>query len=371
MRTSIVALLLLAAACTTVGAGTGTLRAKVSPRPSSLSTNAWTPIVTLTKNGKAATARLALTIRKATARRSFAARALRPGSYRVRVTFPSDGRWTWTLASGSHVLARGALTVRQTVRFQLPYDLAVAPDGSIYFVDRGRILFFDAQARRVRVYATTQSDELSAIARAADGTIYTADIPGNRILRVDTARRVTVVAPVTAPGDITINPNGTTLWAGSIEGGVFRIDTASGRIEQTLAAQGVHGIDRDAAGNLFVHDANAISRIDAATGRKTLFANVDGARILALSDGSLYAGIGSPAGGQIVRVFPDGTVTPVVGTGTLGRHADGLALEAQILPGAVQLAPDGALLLTQVQPIPAIRRVDLATGRITTVIRGD
>lgn len=43
-----------------------------------------------------------------------------------------------------------------------------------------------------------------------------------------------------------------------------------------------------------------------------------------------------------------------------------------VLPnGAAQFAPDGFLVVTQTQPIPAIRRVDLATGRITTVVRGD
>jgi hypothetical protein len=133
----------------------------------------------------------------------------------------------------------------------------------------------------------------------------------------------------------------------------------------------VHGIDRDSAGNLFVHDSNRISRIDARSGRKTLFADVDAGKIITAPDGSLYAGVGSPAGGQIVHVLPNGTVTPVVGTGTIGPHADGLALEAQILPGAAQFAPDGSLVVTQTQPIPAIRRVDLATGRITTVVRGD
>jgi hypothetical protein len=63
-------------------------------------------------------------------------------------------------------------------------------------------------------------------------------------------------------------------------------------------------------------------------------------------------------------------VTPVAGSGSLGPHRDGLALEAQILPSAVQFAPDSALLVTQIEPIPAIRRVDLATGEISTVVRG-
>ena len=369
MRTTVVALTLLAAACTTVGAGTDPLRAHVTPRPTALAANVWTPTVMVTKSGKPTTAALALTIRKGSERRMFSPRATKRGTYRAHVTFPSDGHWRWTLTSGQRTLARGS--IRIGITFQLPYDLAVAPDGSIYFVDRGRILWFDPQTRRVRVYARTQSHELVGIVRASDGTLYIADITGNQILRVDTTHSVSVVAPVTVPGDLTIDASGTTLWAGSIENGVFRIDIASGRVERIDDAIGVHGIDRDSAGNLFVLDDNKISRIDARTGRKTLFADVDAGKILAAPDGSLYAGIGGPAGGQIVRVLANGTVTPVVGTGVIGPHADGLALEAQILPAAAQFAPDGALLVTQTQPIPAIRRVDLGTGTITTLARGD
>lgn len=370
MRTAVAAFALLAAACTSVGAGTDGLRARVSPRPTSLSTNSWSAIVTLTRNGKPAAARLSMTISKGSARRSFAARAVRPGSYRVRVTFPADGRWTWALASGRRTLARGAMAVEHTVRFELPYDLAVSRDGSIYFLDRGRVLFWDAQTRRVRVYATTQSEELVALARAGDGTIYLADLPGNRILRVDIEGRVTVVAGLTAPGDIVLDAAGTTLWAGSLQDGVFRIELASGEVKQVAEARSPHGIDRDAAGNLFVHDANTISRIDAATGAKSEFARVDGIKLLVVPDGSLYAVFASPSGGRVFHVAPNGAATPVVGTGSLGPHADGLALNARILPAAVQLAPDGALLVTQVEPLPAIRRVDLAAGTITTLVRG-
>jgi streptogramin lyase len=370
MRTTVVAFTLLAAACTSGAADTGELRARVSPRPTSLSTNAWTATVTLTKNGRAAVAPLAVTIRKGADRRSFAARALRRGSYRVRVTFPSDGRWAWILASGRRRLARGTVSVRRSVRFELPYDLAVTPDGSIYFLDRGRILLWDAQTRRVGVYATTQSQELVALVRASDGTIYVADFAGSRILRVDVTRRVSVVAPLAAPGDIVLDPTATTLWAGSIEDGVFRIDLSQGSVQLIDGARGVHGIDRDPAGNLFVHDANAISRIDAATGAKSTFADVDGIKILVVPDGSLYTVVGRPSGGRVLHVTRDGAVTPVVGTGSIAPHADGRALEVGILPAAVQIAPDGSLLVTQVEPIPAIRRVDLATGAITTLVRG-
>jgi sugar lactone lactonase YvrE len=366
MRTTSVALTLLAAACTTVGAGSDTLRARVLPRPASLSANVWTPTVRLSKPVGAPPA---LTVRKGTERVTFKLRATTRRSYRVRVRFPSDGHWRWTLTSRGRALAQGAIRIGLT--FRLPYDLALAPDGSIYFLDMGRVLLWRPDTRHVTLYARTSSDELSALVRARDGTLYVADIPGHRILRIDTARRVTVVASIRAPGDMTIDPAGTTLWVGSIEDGVFRIDLSTGRVDLIDGARGVHGIDRDAAGNLFVHDSNTISRIDGATGAKTTFSRLDGIKLLAAPDGSVYASVGSPAGGRIYRITPDGTATPVVGTGAIGTHADGRALDAQIGPFAMQLAPDGALLLTQTQPIAAIRRVDLVTGVITTLARGD
>jgi hypothetical protein len=63
-------------------------------------------------------------------------------------------------------------------------------------------------------------------------------------------------------------------------------------------------------------------------------------------------------------------VTTVAGNGTLGPHRDGPALEARILPSGVALAPDGALLVSQVEPVAAIRRIDLASGAMTTLALG-
>jgi hypothetical protein len=40
------------------------------------------------------------------------------------------------------------------------------------------------------------------------------------------------------------------------------------------------------------------------------------------------------------------------------------------LPAAVQLAPDGSVIITQTEPIAAIRRVDRPGGTITTLARG-
>ena len=58
------------------------------------------------------------------------------------------------------------------------------------------------------------------------------------------------------------------------------------------------------------------------------------------------------------------------GTGFIGDDGEGgPAVEAEILPSDIALAPDGALILSQTEPEPAVRRIDLETGIITTLLR--
>jgi DNA-binding beta-propeller fold protein YncE len=362
----------LATACTSASATTNPLRVRVAPAPTALETGSWSPTITLTRDGRRATARLALTIRKGGVRRSFAPRAQRRGVYRVRVTFPSNGRWSWRLNAGRRSLARGAISVSTTLRFDLPYDLAVLSDGTILFLDRGRILRLDPRTRRVSLYAQTPSQELIAMERLDDGTLFVTDFPANRILRVDRAGRSTVVAQVAAPADLVVGPAGQTIWVASIAPGVgvVQVNVPTGRVHPFASVEAPHGIDRDTAGNFYVHDGHAMSRIDGNTGAVSHFADVDGIKLLVAPDDSVYGVIGSPAGGRVVHVAQDGSVTIVAGTGSLAPHRDGPALEAGILPSAVQLARDGSLIVTQVEPIPAIRRVDRAGGTITTLARG-
>jgi streptogramin lyase len=363
---------LAVAACTSASATGGDLRARVAPAPTAVATASWSPTITLTRDGRPATARLALTIRKGSVRRSFAPRAQRRGVYRVRVTFPSNGRWSWRLNAGRRSLARGAISVSTTLRFDLPYDLAVLSEGTILFLDRGRILRLEPRARRVSLYAQTPSQELIAMERLDDGTLFVTDFPANRILRVDRAGRSTVVAQVAAPADLVVDPAGQKIWVASIAPGVgvVQVDVPTGRVHPFASVEAPHGIDRDTAGNLYVHDGHAMSRIDGNTGAVSHFADIDGIKLLVAPDGSVYGVVGSPAGGRVVRVAQDGSVTTVAGTGSLAPHRDGPALEAGILPSAVQLARDGSLIVTQVEPIPAIRRVDRAGGTITTLTRG-
>ena len=361
-----------AVACTSASPSAGGLRARVAPTPTALTTDAWSPTIRLRRAGKPASARLVLTIRKGAARRSFAPRSQRRGLYRVRVTFPSNGRWTWRLTAAKQALANGAISVSASLRFELPYDLAILDDGAVLFLDRGRILRLDPRSHRVSLYASTPSRELIAMERLEDGTLFVTDFPANRILRVDPTGRSSVVAQVAAPADLVVDPSGRTIWAASIAPGVgvVRVDVATGRVEPFADVESPHGIDRDAAGNFYVHDGHAISRIDGTTGAVTRFADVDGIKLVVAPDASLYGVVGSPAGGQVVRVATNGSVTTVAGNGGLVPSKDGPALEVGMLPNAVQLAPDGSLIVTQGEPIPAVRRVDRPGGTITTLARG-
>jgi streptogramin lyase len=362
----------VAAACTSSAQATDGLRVRVAPTPTALTTASWSPTITVRRDGKPTTARLVLTIRKGKVSRRFAPRAQRKGVYKAKVVFPSNGRWSWRLAAGRRSLARGAIAVSVPVTFDLPYDLAVLGDGTVLFLDRGRILRLDPRTRRVSLFAQTPSRELIAMERLDDGTLFVTDFPGNRILRVDRTGRSTVVAQVDAPADLVVDSTGQTIWVASIAPGVgvVRVDIPTGRVEPFANVEAPHGIDRDAAGNVYVHDGHAMSRIDGTTGAVTRFADVDGIKLLVAPDGSVYGVVGSPAGGRVVRVAPDGIVTTVTGTGSLSPHGDGPALEAGILPSALQFAPDGSLIVTQVEPIPAIRRVDRPGGTITTLVRG-
>jgi hypothetical protein len=131
-----------------------------------------------------------------------------------------------------------------------------------------------------------------------------------------------------------------------------------------------HGLASTAGGDFVVHDGHSVSRVDGTTGAVTRLADVDAFGLAIAPNGVVYGATGGPAGGRVVRISPDGVVERVAGTGRLGPHRDGRALRAPMLPSAVALARDGSLLVAQIEPVPAIRRVSLSRGTITTLARG-
>jgi hypothetical protein len=216
-------------------------------------------------------------------------------------------------------------------RFELPYDLAVARDGTIYFPDRSRVLTIRPSTGRVRVYRTVPgASELAGLARSADGTLYAADLPSRRILRIPRGGPVVTVATVPEPVDLVVDPSGSTLWVASIaEGiGLVRVDVSSGSVEPFAAVLQPHGVARTGSGDFVVHDGHAVSRVDGTTGVATPLAQVDAFKVAVARNGTVYGATGGPSGGRVVRISPNGRVAPVAGTGRLGPHRDGRALAA-------------------------------------------
>lgn len=269
------------------------------------------------------------------------------------------------------ICSAGSTAARTT--FVLPYDLLAARDGSVYFTDRARVLRIEPKSGRVVVHRTVPgAKELTALVRLADGTFLAADLPSGRIVRIPAKGSITTVTTVPDPVDLLLGGAGDTLFVASIGDGVglVRVDLASGAVERFAAVDRPHGLDRLPDGDLVVHDGRRVSRVDATTAEVTPFAAVDAFELLAVRSGAVYGATGGPTGGRVVRISPSGAVSRVAGTGRLGPHRDGPALRAPMLPSALALARDGSLLVAQIEPVPAIRRVNLATGRISTLALG-
>ena len=88
------------------------------------------------------------------------------------------------------------------------------------------------------------------------------------------------------------------------------------------------------------------------------------------ADGSVYGVEGNPSGGRVVRIAPDGSVSASRAPARSANTATGRRSSSAILPSGVALAADGDVLFTQVEPVPALRRLDTATGLVTTLARG-
>jgi sugar lactone lactonase YvrE len=258
-------------------------------------------------------------------------------------------------------------------KFELPYDVVVARDGTIYFTDGPRVLRLAPKGGKVAVLRRLPAaTELTGLTRLADGSFLAADLPSGRILRVPQKGAVTTVASVPAPADLLVDPSGTTVLVASIADGVglVRVELAGGAVEPFADVDKPHGLDRLPDGDLVVHDGHAVSRVDGVTGAVTPFARVDAFELVAAPNGVVYGATGTPAGGRVVRISRSGVVTRVAGTGRLGTHRDGKALRAPMLPSALALARDGSLVVAQIEPVPAIRRIQLARGTISTLARG-
>jgi hypothetical protein len=161
------------------------------------------------------------------------------------------------------------------------------------------------------------------IAAEPGGSLVVGQLRASPVLRIAHARAVKIAD---SPGIFHIYVAGDTVYAAGRDGVVYRLDgTALTPLTPPMDASAVAVDD---AGNLYV---------------------------------AQYVG-------WIKKVARDGTVTTVAGNGTEGYSGDGgPATAAQIFhPHAVAIGKDGALYIADTEN-RHIRRVDLTTGRITTL----
>ena len=308
--------------------------------------------------------------------------ALPKGNYRLRVTssgVPSDlsdatferlltGRVT-TLAGGASGFADG---VGASARFNLPTDVAVGLEGTVYVAD-----YLNHRIRRIAV----ASGAVTTL--AGNGTAGFADGIGSD-------------ARFNHPVGLAVAPNGLVFVADEGNQRIRQIDPASGMVI-TLAgnatagfADGVgsaarfnfpQGLAVAASGVLYVADGgnHRIRQFDPLTGAVTTLAGstqgfADGvgsaaqfdfpSGVAVASSGTVY--VTDRRNHRIRQVDPGTTEVTTIAGGTRGEK-DGIGSAASFdNPIGVAFTSSGALFIAQSNG-GLIRRLDLGTADVTTV----
>jgi RHS repeat-associated protein len=241
-----------------------------------------------------------------------------------------------TFAGGGSVPADTGVSAKQA-RFAGPGAVAVAPDGTVYVVD------YDPGV--CAIFAISPSGVLTRVA-GGHGNGFAGD-----------------GGPATGA---TINPYfGHVAIPPSCQGGFYFADYNNHRVRHVDS----QGVILTVAGN---GATTMLGSREGDDGPATA-ASVTLPEGLAIgTDGSLYIG----TWGRVARVFPDGIIKTIAGAynpyGWGGLNADGVpALDVEMYPTGVAVAPDGTLYILDTNDYPGhrIRRVK-ADGIIDTVVGG-
>ena len=258
-------------------------------------------------------------------------------------------------------------------RLALPYDVELDPGGRIVIADGGhhQLLRWDAARKRL-VVLKTGVGEATCLAFDRRGNVYLSDVANGVVRRVDARGRMSTVLRLDRAASVSVDPSGRYLAVASFTRGVVRVTLATGDVE-AIAGIGElktpHGVAYARNGDLWIADTGAgIFRLPPG-GSLELVSRQRAFRVVPLAGGGAYLISGRPTGGRVDRLWSTGTLTRVAGTGRLTRHADGIpATRAGILPSDVAPLPGSRLLLTQTEPVAALRVIDRA-GTIRTIVR--
>jgi trimeric autotransporter adhesin len=178
---------------------------------------------------------------------------------------------------------------------------------------------------------------------------------------------------VCRPGTAAIDSEGNVYFGAYCQHAVFRVDHGSGLISILAANLNLpQGVALDHTGNLFIADSDVIRRLDATTHEVSVVVGGLWGAYNVTVDGSGNLFISEAFNNWIRRLDAvTGALTRVAGTGTQGYAGDdGQAINAELnFPRQVAIDTSGNLFITD-ELNQRIRRVDAATGIITTVAGG-
>ncbi len=174
---------------------------------------------------------------------------------------------------------------------------------------------------------------------------------------VDVPKSPLILDPLT----ITAEPSGSLLVGQLREGALLRV--ANGAVTKVAEGVGIYNVVL-ANGAMYVSGREgAVYRVDGNSFTRVSPA-IDGDWVAVDSAGNFYVTVYV---GYVKKIAPDGTVTTIAGDGTDGYAGDGGPATAAKLfhPHAIVIGQDGALYVADTEN-RRLRRIDLATGRIST-----
>lgn len=255
--------------------------------------------------------------------------------------------------SGDYADGRGAVA-----RFGYPSGVAVGPDGTVYVADKeNNVIRRITPAGLSSTWAgspyeagsadgaghSARFNQPSAIAVAANGTVFVADYGNHSIRRISAAGVVSTLAGRAGqagyadgrgaaarfrhPGGVAVGPAGTVYVADS-ENNVIRRISPTGTVS-TLAGS--------AAGNIVASNTDG-------PGAAARFQEPQGVAVG--RDGTVY--VADTYNHTLRRISPQGMVSTLAGRGGAAGSANGRGPVARFnSPASVALAPNGTLYLVE------------------------
>ncbi|OFV95488.1 MAG: hypothetical protein A3H28_15780 [Acidobacteria bacterium RIFCSPLOWO2_02_FULL_61_28] len=251
-------------------------------------------------------------------------------------------------------------------QLQLPWALAFSADGSLYISDLGEDIVRKVSPAGIITTEVPKSAGISgprALAFSPSGALHIADYSNDRVVRVDAGGTLTPVA-----------------------GGGFQFATDNiPAIAEFLF--GPTGLAFDGAGNLFIslEGFSLVRRVDAASRLSRTFAGT-----LNVLDGgpALNAPLAFPVG---IAVDPSGnilfvdeehqrirridaspnpaqsTIRTIVGTGFPDSAPDGTLASSASAESPLSVSVDSSGNIYYTEAFTVVRKIDAASGRVTTV----